>query len=343
MILLQAEVIDLKASPDKRARGTIIEARLDRGRGPVATVLVQEGTLRPGDPIVSGIHFGRVRTMTDHRGNRVEAAGPSYPVEVTGLSGVPDAGDTIHAVEDEKVARDVAQHRQQKQRESELAKTSKISLDQLYARIQQGDVKELRVIIKGDVQGSVEAVKDSLSKLSTDACRLVVIHTGVGGIIESDITLASASDAIVIGFSVRPEPKAATLADQEGVDIRLYNIIYDAVADVRSAMEGLLAPTLREKQLGRVEVRETFGVSRVGTIAGCYVLEGKAQRNAQARLVRDNVVVWQGKMNSLKRFKDDAREVAAGYECGIGLENFNDIKIGDIIEVFEIEEVKTTL
>ncbi|MFA5516297.1 MAG: translation initiation factor IF-2 [Desulfuromonadales bacterium] len=343
MVLLQAEVMDLKANPEKRAKGTIIEARLDRGRGPVATVLVQEGTLRVGDPIVSGLHFGRVRTMTDHRGGKVDAAAPSYPVEVTGLTGVPDAGDSFYAVEDEKAAKEVAQHRQQKQRETELAKSSKISLDQLYARIQQGDVKELRVIIKGDVQGSVEAVKDSLTKLSTDACHLVVLHTGVGGIIESDITLASASDAIIIGFNVRPEPKAALLADQEGVDIRLYNIIYDAVADVRSAMEGLLAPTLREKQLGRVEVRDTFSVSRVGTIAGCYVLEGKAQRNAQVRLVRDNVVVWQGKMNSLKRFKDDAREVATGYECGIGLENFNDIKVGDIIEVFEMEEVKTIL
>ncbi|MBE0597698.1 MAG: translation initiation factor IF-2, partial [Desulfuromonadales bacterium] len=343
MILLQAEVMDLKASPSKRGRGTIVEARLDKGRGPVATVLVQEGTLRPGDPIVSGLHYGRVRTMTDDRGNRVEAAGPSIPVEVTGLSGVPDAGDTLYAVEDEKTAKEVAQHRHQKQREAELAKTSKISLDQLYARIQQGDVKELKVIIKGDVQGSVEAVKDSLVKLSTEACRLVVIHTGVGGIIESDVSLAAASDAIIIGFSVRPEPKAALLAEQEGVDIRLYNIIYDAVADVRSAMEGLLAPTLREKKLGRVEVRDTFSVSRVGTIAGCYVLEGKAQRNAQVRLVRDNVVVWQGKMNSLKRFKDDAREVATGYECGIGLENYNDIKVGDIIEVFEMEEIKTIL
>ncbi len=343
MILLQAEVMDLKANPDKRAKGTIVEARLDKGRGPVATVLVQEGTLRPGDPIVAGLHFGRVRTMNDDRGNRVEEAGPSIPVEVTGLSGVPEAGDNIYAVEDEKTAKDVAHHRQQKQREAELAKTSKISLDQLYARIQQGDVKELKVIIKGDVQGSVEAVKDSLLKLSTDACRLVVIHTAVGAIIESDITLASASDAIVLGFNIRPEAKAAALAENEGVDIRLYNIIYDAVADIRDAMEGLLAPTLREKALGRAEVRDTFSVSKVGTIAGCYVIEGKVQRNAQVRLVRDNVVIWQGKMNSLKRFKDDAREVATGYECGIGLENYNDIKIGDIIEAFEMEEVKTTL
>ncbi|BCR04827.1 hypothetical protein DESUT3_18960 [Desulfuromonas versatilis] len=343
MILLQAEVMELKADPDKRGKGTIVEARLDKGRGPVATVLVQEGTLKIGDPIVSGVHFGRVRTMTDDRGSRVEAAGPSMPVEVTGLSGVPDAGEMFHAVEDEKVAKDVAQHRQQKLREAELAKTSKISLEQLYARIKEGDVKELKVIVKGDVQGSVEAVKDALLKLSTDACRLVVIHTGVGGIIESDVTLAAASDAIVLGFNVRPEPKASTLAENEGVDIRMYNIIYDAVADVRDAMEGLLAPTLREKYLGRVEVRETFQVSKVGTIAGCYVVDGKILRGAQVRLVRDNVVVWEGKLSSLKRFKDDVREVATGYECGIGLEGYNDIKVGDIIEVFEMESVKTTL
>ncbi len=343
MVLLQSDVMELKANPNKRAKGTIVEARLDKGRGPVATVLVQAGTLKIGDPIVTGVHFGRVRTMTDDRGERVEEAGPSFPVEVTGLSGVPDAGDLFNAVDDEKTAKDVAQHRQAKMREAELAKTSKISLEQLYARIQQGDVKELKVIIKADVQGSVEAVKDSLTKLSTDACRLVVIHTAVGGIIESDISLAAASDAIVLGFNVRPEPKAAALAETEGVDIRLYNIIYDAVADIRDAMEGLLAPTLREKALGRVEVRETFFVSKVGTIAGCYVLEGKVLRGSQVRLVRDNVVVWQGKMSSLKRFKDDVREVATGYECGIGLENYNDIKVGDIIEAFEMEEVKTTL
>ncbi|MHB1397367.1 MAG: translation initiation factor IF-2 [Trichloromonadaceae bacterium] len=343
MVLLQAEVMDLRANPNKRAKGAIVEARLDKGRGPVATVLVQEGTLRIGDPIVSGAHYGRVRTMSDDRGNRVEEAGPSVPVEVTGLTGVPEAGDTFHAVDDERTAKEVAQHRHQRLREAELAKSSKISLDQLYARIQQGDVKELKVIIKGDVQGSVEAVKDSLLKLTTDACRLIVLHTGVGGITESDITLATASDAIVLGFNVRPETKAAGLAENEGVDIRLYNIIYDAVADIRDAMEGLLAPTLREKSLGRVEIRETFNVSKVGTIAGCYVLDGKVLRGAQVRLVRDNVVVWRGKLSSLKRFKDDAREVAAGYECGMSLENYNDIKVGDIIEVFEMESIKTTL
>jgi len=343
MILLQAEVLDLKANPKKRASGAIVEARLDKGRGPVATMLVQDGTLRIGDPVVSGTHFGRVRTMTNDRGDLLDEAGPSMPVEVTGLSGVPGAGDTFNAVEDEKTAKEVAQHRAQKLREAELAKSSKISLEQLYARIQEGDVKELKVIIKADVQGSVEAVKDSLLKLSTDACRLVVIHTGVGGIIESDITLASASDAIVLGFNVRPESKATNLAEVEGVDIRLYNIIYDAVADVKNAMEGLLAPTFKEKTLGRIEVRETFSVSKVGTIAGCYVLEGKVVRNCLVRLVRDSVVVWQGKMSSLKRFKDDVREVTTGYECGIGLENYNDIKVGDIIEAFEMEEVKSTL
>ncbi|MDT8423906.1 MAG: translation initiation factor IF-2, partial [Desulfuromonadales bacterium] len=343
MILLQAEVLELKANPKKRASGTIVEARLDRGRGPVSTILVQEGTLKVGDPIVGGAYFGRVRTMLDDRGNPLQEAGPSCPVEVTGLTGVPDAGDTLNALDDEKTARDVAQHRQQKIRELELAKHSKISLDQLYARIQLGDVKELKVVIKADVQGSLEAVSESLAKLSTDACRLVVIHTAVGGITESDVTLAAASDAIVLGFNVRPEVKANSLAETEGVDIRLYSIIYDAVADVRDAMEGLLAPKLEERYLGRAEVRDTFSVSKVGTIAGSYVIDGKVIRNANARLLRDNVVIWTGKLSSLKRFKDDAREVATNYECGIGLENYNDIKVGDIVEFFEIEEVKAKL
>ncbi len=343
MILLQAEVLELKASPNKRAKGSIVEARLDKGRGPVATVLVQDGTLKIGDSIVAGLHFGRVRSMTAANGKQVKEAGPSFPVEVTGLGGVPDAGDTFHAVENEKAAKEVAQHRQSKQREIDLAKSSKVSLDQLFARMQEGAVEELPVIIKADVQGSVEAVRDALEKLSTAACRLNVIHTGVGGVSESDVTLATASNAIILGFNVRPEAKAKTLAENEKVDIRFYSVIYDAVNDVRDAMEGLLAPTLKEKELGRVEIRETFHVSRVGTIAGCYVLDGKILRNAQTRLVRDNVVVWQGKLNSLKRFKDDVREVASGYECGIGLENYNDIKVGDILEVFEMEEVKTSL
>ncbi len=343
MILLQAEVLDLKANPNKRAQGTVVEARLDKGRGPVSTVLVQQGTLKIGDPIVAGVHHGRVRSMTNDRGQAVKEAGPSFPVEVTGLTGVPEAGEPFNALEDEKTAKDVAQHRAHKARELELAKHSKISLEQLYARIQEGDVKELKVIVKADVQGSAEAVSDTLTKLSTAACRLIVIHSGVGGVTETDISLASASDAIVLGFNVRPAPKAASLAEIEGVDIRLYNVIYDAVNDIKSAMEGLLAPTLKEEELGRAEVREAFNVSKVGMIAGCYVVSGKIQRNAHARLLRDNVVVWTGKLSSLRRFKDDVREVGSNYECGIGLERYSDIKPGDVIEVFEIKEVKTTL
>ena len=343
MILLQAEVMELKADVTKRARGTIVEARLDRGRGPVATVLVQEGTLRVGDPVVTGIHYGHIRSMVNDRGGKIVEAGPSTPVEITGLSGVPSAGDNFYGVEDEKAAKEVALHRQQKIREAEMAKSSKISLDQLYARIKEGAVKELNVILKADVQGSVEAVRDSLLKLSTSNCRLSVIHSGVGGITETDVSLASASDAIILGFNVRPETKAAAFAESEGVDIRLYNIIYDAVADIRDAMEGLLAPTYREKELGRAEIRDTFHISKVGNVAGCYVLEGIMKRNAQVRLVRDNVVVWKGKMSSLKRFKDDVREVATGYECGIALDGYNDIKPGDIIEAFEMEEIKTKL
>ena len=343
MVLLQAEVLDLKADPTKRCRGTIIEARLDKGRGAIATVLVQDGTLRVGDPIVAGLHYGRVRTMINDRGEQVQEAGPSIPVEVTGLHGVPDAGDNINAVESEKLSKDVAQHRQHKSREAELAQHSRLSLDQLYARIQEGNVEELRVIIKADVQGSLEALKEALVKLSTDSCRLLVVHTAVGGIKESDVSLATASDAIIIGFSVRPEPKASAMAEKEGVDIRLYSIIYDAVADVKGAMEGLLAPTLKEKYSGRIEVRETFSVSKIGTIAGGIVQDGIARRNSLARLVRDDVVIWEGKLSSLKRFKDDAKEVKAGYECGVGLERYNDIKVGDIIETYEIIETKTEL
>ncbi|HMB16939.1 MAG TPA: translation initiation factor IF-2 [Pelovirga sp.] len=343
MILLQAEFLELQASPSKRAKGSIVEARLDKGRGPVATVLVQDGTLKIGDSIVAGLHYGRVRSMTAANGRPVKEAGPSFPVEVTGLGGVPDAGDTFHAVESEKAAKEVSQHRQSKQRELDLAKSSKASLEQLFARMQEGVVEELAVIIKADVQGSVEAVRDALEKLATANCRLNVIHTGVGGISESDITLATASNAIVLGFNVRPETKARTLADSEKVDIRLYSVIYDAVNDVRDAMEGLLAPTLKEKHLGRAEVRDTFHVSRVGTIAGSYVIDGKIVRNSRVRLIRDNVVIWEGKLSSLKRFKDDVKEVLTGYECGIGLENYNDLKVGDVIEAFEIEEVKTSL
>jgi translation initiation factor IF-2 len=343
MILLQAEVLELKANPNKRAQGAVVEARLDKGRGPVTTVLVQKGTLKVGDPIVAGLHYGRVRSMTNDRGMAVEAAGPSFPVEVTGLTGVPEAGESFHAVEDEKTAKDVAQHRHHKIREAELARSSKVSLEELYARIQEGDVKELKVIVKADVQGSAEAVSGTLMKLSTDACRLIVIHSGVGGITETDISLASASDAIVLGFNVRPAPKASGLAELEGVDIRLYNVIYDAVNDIKDAMEGLLAPTLKEVDLGRAEVREAFNVTKVGTVAGCYVVSGKILRNAHARLLRDDVVIWTGKLSSLRRFKDDVKEVNNNYECGIGLENYNDVKPGDIIEAYEVKEFKTAL
>ncbi len=343
MILLQAEILELKADPTKRAQGTVVEARLDKGRGPVATVLVQKGTLKVGDPIVAGLHYGRVRSMANDRGQVITEAGPSFPVEVTGLTGVPEAGESFHAVEDEKIAKDVAQHRHHKIREAELARSSKVSLEELYARIQEGDVKELKVIVKADVQGSAEAVSGTLTKLSTAACRLIVIHSGVGGVTETDISLASASDALVLGFNVRPAPKATRLAELENVDIRLYSVIYDAVNDIKDAMEGLLAPTLKEEDLGRAEVREAFNVTKVGTIAGCYVVSGKILRNAHARLLRDDVVVWTGKLTSLRRFKDDVKEVSNNYECGIGLENYNNIKPGDIIEAYEIKEFKTKL
>jgi translation initiation factor IF-2 len=343
MVLLQADVLELKANPDKPARGTIIEAKLDRGRGPVATVLVQEGTVKIGDFFVAGVHSGRVRAMQNDLGDKVISAGPSMPVEVIGFTGVPEAGDIFVSLADEKQAKEIATYRMQKLRETELAKHSKLSLEQLYEKIQKGEVKDLNTIVKADVQGSVEAVSESLRKLTTDAIRLNVLHASVGAITETDVNLASASNAIILGFNVRPEVKAQALAEKEGVDIRLYNIIYDAVEDVKKAMEGLLEPTLREKPLGRAEIRDTFSVPKVGMVAGCYVLDGKLQRNAQVRLLRDNVVIYTGKMSSLRRFKDDVKEVATGYECGIGLENYNDLKVGDVIEAFEIEKVAAIL
>jgi translation initiation factor IF-2 len=343
MVLLQADVMELKANPEKIARGVIVEAKLDRGRGPVATVLVQEGTLKVGDYFVSGVHYGRVRAMQNERGSKIHLAGPSMPAEVIGFTGVPDAGDTFVVLADEKQAKEIAMYRQQKTRETELAKTSKLSLEQLYEKIQKGEVKELNVVVKGDVQGSVEAIGESLRKLSTDAIRLVIIHASVGAITETDVNLAAASNAIVLGFNVRPEVKAQALAEKEGVDIRLYNIIYDAVDDIKKAMEGLLEPTLREKQLGHAEIREIFSVPKHGNVAGCYVLDGKMVRNMPVRLLRDNVVIYEGKMDNLRRFKEDVKEVASGYECGISLENYNDIKIGDIIEAYEIEKIATKL
>ena len=343
MILLQADVLELRANPSRLAKGTIIEARLDRGRGPVATVLVQEGTLKVGDSFVCGGQYGRIRAMVDDKGGRLTEAGPSTPVEILGLDGVPEAGDLFVSVQDDQKARQVAEHRRSKQRDADMAKTSKVSLDDLYQQIQTGSVRELKVVLKADVQGSVEAISDALRRLSTDDVRLNVIHGSVGGITESDVLLASASNGIILGFNVRPEPKAGSLAERDGVDIRLYTVIYEAVNDVRDAMEGLLEPTLEEKVLGRAEVRQTFSVSGHGLIAGCYVTEGKIVRGAKARLLRDHVVVHDGRLSSLKRFKEDAREVTSGYECGIGFENFQDVKVGDIIEPFEVEEVARRL
>ena len=343
MLLLQADLLELKANPDKPARGTIVEAKLDRGRGPVATVLVQEGTLKPGDPFVCGPFAGRVRAMIDDRGHKCTIADPSTPVEILGLPSVPEAGSSFVVVADEATARQVAEHRAAKHREASLLKTAKVSLEDLYRQVQAGDTKELRIVIKADVQGSAEALSDALSRLSADEVRLNVLHASVGGITESDVMLASASNAVVIGFNVRPEAKASAAAEREGVDVRLYEIIYDAINDVRDAMEGLLEPTYKEKVLGRAEVRNTFNIPGIGLIAGCYVTDGKITRNAQARLVRDSIVVHNGKVGSLRRFKDDVREVQSGYECGIGLDNFSDVKVGDTIEAYEMEQVARRL
>jgi translation initiation factor IF-2 len=340
MILLQADVMELRAHQDKMARGTIVEAKLDRGRGPVATVLVQEGMLKIGDPFVCGVQYGRVRAMIDSWGNKVEEAFPSMPVEILGLAGVPEAGDHFVVLGDEATARQVAEHRRVKRRETELTKSGgRATLEDFYQQSQAGEIKELRVIIKADVQGSVEAVSEALTRLSTDEVKLTVLHSSVGGISESDVLLASASKGIIIGFNVRPESKAIQLADREGVEMRLYGIIYEVIADVRAALEGLLEPTYREKALGRAEVRQVFTISRIGLVAGCGVAEGKLVRGAQARLVRDHVVVHQGRIGSLRRFKDDVREVSAGTECGVSLENFQDVKVGDVIEAYELEQI----
>lgn len=344
MILLQAEVMELKANPDKPARGTIIEAKLDKGRGPVATVLVQSGSLKIGDAFIAGVHAGKVRALIDDSGKRIVVAGPSTPVEVIGFSDVPSSGDIFTVVEDEKRARQIALARQQKQRLAEMAKARKLTLDELYAKIKEGEIRELSIIIKGDVQGSVEAMKDALEHITHPQVKVKVIHSSVGGINESDVMLATASSAIIIGFSVRPELKASQVAEKEGVDIRLYNVIYEAIEDVKKALEGLLEPTLKEKILGRAEVRQVFPVSRLGTVAGCYVLDGTMSRASDGvRVIRDNIVVYTGKISSLKRFKEDARDVQTGYECGIMIENFNDIKVGDIFENYVIEKIATKL
>ncbi|MBI4690746.1 MAG: translation initiation factor IF-2 [Nitrospirae bacterium] len=344
MILLQADMMELKANPDKPAKGTIIEARLDRGRGPVATVLVQAGTLKIGDTFLAGTSVGRVRALSDDTGKRIKEAGPSTPVEVIGFPDVPTAGDIFASVDDEKRARQIALSRLQKERLVEIAKERKLTLDDLYAKIKEGEIKELGIIIKGDVQGSIEAVQDALERITHPQVKVRVIHASVGGINESDVMLATASNAIIIGFNVRPESKAAQTAEKEGVDIRLYTIIYDAIEDVRKALEGLLAPTLKEKVLGRAEVRQIILISRIGTVAGCYVLDGYINRASDGiRIIRDNIVIYDGKISSLKRFKDDVKEVQSGYECGIMIENYNDLKVGDILENYIIEKIATKL
>ncbi len=343
LVLLQAEMLELKAAPNRPARGRIIESRLDKGRGPVATVIIQEGTLHEGDPFVAGTTYGRVRAMLDERGRRVKEAGPATPVEVLGFSEVPQAGDDFIVMPDEQKARKVAEYRARKQREAEVAREAKMSLEKLFEKLKEGEIKELKVVLKADVQGTLEALMDSLRKLSTDEVRVNVIRSGIGAISESDIMLASASDAIVIGFNVRPTAQAKRLAEQEKVEVRFYDVIYKLIEEVKAAMSGLLEPEYEERIVGVAEVRATFKVPKVGVVAGCYVKEGKLERGAKVRLLRDNVVIYTGKIASLRRFKEDVKEVPAGYECGVGLENFQDIKVGDVIEAFELVEIKRQL
>ena len=340
MIALQAELMELKADPSRRAKGVVLEARLDRKRGVVATLLVQNGTLKAGDAVVAGIYAGKVRAMFDDTGKPISQAGPSMPVEVLGLDGVPLAGDKFFVVEDEKTARKIAQKRQELARESALEKERRISLEDLFSKLQSGEVRELNVVLKADAQGSIEAIEKSLKELSSEDVKVRIIHSGVGPITENDIMLASASNAIVIGFNVRPDASARKAAEKEKVDVRTYRVIYEIVDQVKKAMKGLLTPEEKEVYLGSAEVRATFKVPKVGTVAGCYVKDGVLRRSAGVRLVRDGTVVYEGKVSSLKRFKEDVKEVQAGYECGVGLENFDDIKVGDILECYTVEKVE---
>lgn len=339
-ILLVAEVQELKANPNKRARGTVIEAELDKQRGPVARVLVQHGTLKVGDAFVAGVRFGRVRAMVNDRGRRLKEAGPSTPVEITGLTEVPQAGDPFLVFEDERKAKEIAERRATKARQAELNASTRVTLDDLYKHIQEGEMKELNVILKADVQGSLEALRGSLEKIDIEGVRVKTIHAAVGAISESDVALASASNAVIIGFNVRPEPQAKAAADLEKVDIRLYRVIYQAIEEIEAALKGMLEPEYREAIIGHAEVRETFKVSKIGTIAGCMVIDGKILRSAEARIVRDGIVIYEGQIGSLRRFKDDVKEVPQGYECGISFEKFNDIKEGDIIEAYVMETVE---
>ena len=339
-ILLVAETSELKANPDRRAKGTVVEARLDKGRGPIATLLVQNGTLHVGDVIIAGAAVGRVRVMTNDKGQAVESAGPSVPVEITGLAEVPEAGDTFNAVEDERLARELVEQRKHEAKQAKFNEYQKVTLDNLFSQIEQGEMKELSLIVKADVQGSVEAVTQSLEKLSNDEVRVRVIHGGVGGIKESDVMLASASNAIIIGFNVRPDQTAEEIAARDKVDIRTYRVIYDAIEEIETAMKGMLAPKFREVVMGRIEVRQVYKISNVGAVAGAYVLNGKVTRQCEIRVVRDGIVIAEDKMSSLKRFKDDVKEVGESYECGITLEKFRDFKEGDIFEAFIMEEYR---
>lgn len=340
MVLLTAEVADLKANPNRKAHGTVIEAKLDKGRGPVATLLVQNGTLHTGDTVIAGKAVGRVRAMTNDDGKRIQEAGPSVPVEIIGLAEVPGAGDIFDAVDDEKMARELVEQRKDKEKEERNKQFHKVTLDNLFASIQEGEMKELNIIVKADVQGSVEAIRSSLEKLSNDEVRVKVIHGAVGAINESDVMLAAASGAIIVGFNVRPDRTATDSAAQQGVDMRMYRVIYDAIKEMEQAMKGMLEPKFKEVVLGHAEVRQVFKITGAGAVAGCYVQDGKIQRNAEVRVVRDGIVFHEGHLNTLKRFKDDVKEVASGYECGMSIENYNDIKENDVIECFVMEEVK---
>ena len=343
LLALETEMLELKADPARRAKGTIVESKLDRGRGNIATVLVQEGKLKVGDPFITGLFSGRVRAMLDERGLGVAVAGPSRPVQVLGLAGLPQAGDAFHVVENEREAREISQKRQQLRREQEFHRVRRVSLTDIHKQIELGNIEELRLIIKGDVDGSVEALQDALLQIEHEEVRLSVIHRAVGAISESDILLASASDAIIIGFNVRPDANARDVAAREQVDIRLYRVIYEVVEDIRAALSGLLAPKVEESVQGEAQVRELFQVPRVGTIAGCLVSQGLILRTTSARVLRDGVVIYEGRIGSLRRFKDDVREVQNGFECGIGIENFNDVKIGDVIETYELVETSRTI
>jgi len=343
MIILQTEMLELKANANKLARGHVVEAKLDAGRGPVATVLIQEGTLRAGDSVVCGIHYGKLRALLNDLGQQVSSAGPSLPVEVIGLSGVPSAGDELVSVTDEKDARQISQHRVRKQRSVDLAKTSRLSLDGLFEKMKTGEVKDLNLILKGDVHGSIEALKDSLSSLSNDEVNINIVHGATGTITESDISLAAVSNAIIVGFNVRSSPKVQEMANEEQVDIRYHNVIYDVIKEIRDAMLGLMSSTFEDRTQGWAEIRDVFHIPKIGTIAGSYVTEGNFERGKLVRLLRDGVVIYEGKLSSLRRFKDDVKEVQNGYECGIGIENFNDIKIGDNLECYYTEEIKPEL